>query len=102
MEHSTTLIVAVSRQLGSGGSYVGQLVAGRLGLRYVDREILSEASKLLGRDENELMNLEERASTLMERLMKSFVVGTPEVTYAPSQHDFRPISITPVRLGIAA
>jgi cytidylate kinase len=85
MEHSTTVIVALSRQLGSGGSYVGQIVAGRLGLRYVDREILSEASKLLGREENELMNLEERASTLMEKLMKSFMVGTPEVTYAPPQ-----------------
>jgi cytidylate kinase len=86
MEQSTTIIVALSRQLGSGGSYVGQLVAKRLGLRYVDREILSEAAKILGRDEKELMNLEERASTLMEGLMKSFVVGTPEVTYIPPQH----------------
>jgi hypothetical protein len=34
------VLVALSRQMGAGGAYVGQAVARHLGVRYVDREIL--------------------------------------------------------------
>ena len=36
-------IVALSHEIGSGGPEIGQKVAERLGLHYVDQEIISEA-----------------------------------------------------------
>lgn len=34
MKTGQPLVIAISRQLGSGGSYIGRLVAQRLGYRY--------------------------------------------------------------------
>src|SRR5512138_1272167 len=53
---TSTVVLAISRQLGSGGSYIGQGVAHRLGLKYIDREILQEAARLL--DAEDLSSLE--------------------------------------------
>ena len=39
--------IAISRQQGSGGSYIGRAVAERLGLRYFDREMLRTAAEYL-------------------------------------------------------
>jgi cytidylate kinase len=76
-----TLIVAISRQLGSGGSYIGQAVARRLGIRYVDREILEQAARLLGVEEQGLEPLEERVSSFWARSM--FSIGPPDSPYTP-------------------
>ena len=42
------IAVTISRQMGSGGTYVGYKVAKKLGFTYVDREILRLAAKRLG------------------------------------------------------
>src|SRR5207248_1309361 len=39
--------VAISRQRGSGGSFVGRGVAERLGYRYIDRDMLRVAAEYL-------------------------------------------------------
>jgi CMP/dCMP kinase len=44
---SSVRTVALSRQRGSGGSYVGRHVAERLGFRYIDRDLLRDASQYL-------------------------------------------------------
>ena len=41
------MAITVSRQMGSGGTYVGYEVAKALGFSYVDREILRRAASLL-------------------------------------------------------
>jgi cytidylate kinase len=46
--------VLISRQMGSGGSYIGHLVAQDLGFKYIDRVILREAAERLGTDEESL------------------------------------------------
>jgi len=51
MENRSNTIVAISRQMASGGSYIGYLLAKKLNFKYVDREILREAAKNLGTDE---------------------------------------------------
>jgi hypothetical protein len=38
------VVLTVARQLASGGAYIGQRVARRLNLQYVDRELLTRAS----------------------------------------------------------
>jgi cytidylate kinase len=77
------VLVALSRQMGAGGAYVGQAVSRRLGVRYVDREILQEAAKILGRDDTELESLEERVTSLWSRMAGVLAWGAPEAAYVP-------------------
>jgi cytidylate kinase len=76
-------LVALSRQVGAGGAYVGQAIARRLGIRYVDREILQEAARILGRDDRELESLEERVTSLWDRMAAVLSWGAPEAAYVP-------------------
>ena len=77
------VIITISRQLGSGGSFIGRQVAERLGIKYVDREILHQAASLLDENETELSAREERISTFWERMMQTFCYGVPEAGYNP-------------------
>jgi len=83
MMRPSTVVLTISRELGSGGSYIGQSVARRLGLKYVDREILQEAAKLLDVEDHDVERLEERVSTFWTRAAQVFTLGGPDVTYAP-------------------
>ncbi len=76
-------VIAISRQMGAGGAYVGQAVAHALGIRYVDREILKEAAALLGRETSEVESLEERVSSIWSRMAGALAWGGPEATYIP-------------------
>ena len=78
-----TIVLAISRQLGSGGSLIGQAVAGRLGLRYADREILREAAAALGSDETTLESFEERVHGFWDRVAPLLVLGGAEGPYTP-------------------
>ena len=70
-----TTVLTISRQLGSGGSFIGQTVAKRLGFHYVDRDILHEAAKMLDVDDADLEPLEERVESFWERLAPLFLLG---------------------------
>jgi cytidylate kinase len=76
-------VVAISRQLGCGGSYVGRLVAQRLRYHYVDREVLEQAARQLGLSEGEVEDREERVSRGWEQVLKVFGMGGPESPYSP-------------------
>ena len=45
---SKHIIITIGRQFGSGGRYVGRLLAEKLGLPFYDKELLSEAAKNSG------------------------------------------------------
>ena len=83
MNRPSTVVLTISRELGSGGSFIGQAVARRLGLKYVDREILQEAARLLDAEDRDLERLEERVSTFWTRTAQVFSLGGPDITYAP-------------------
>jgi CMP/dCMP kinase len=83
MNTPARVIVAISRQMGAGGAYVGQAVARRLGVRYVDREILQEAAKVLDRDTRELESLEEQVTSVWTRMAGVLSWGAPEAPYIP-------------------
>jgi cytidylate kinase len=71
------MVITISRQLGSGGSYVGQLVAKRLGFAYIDRQILQQAARELGVEEEEIENREERLESFWEKLVPGFAMANP-------------------------
>jgi cytidylate kinase len=83
MSASPRILVALSRQMGAGGAYIGQAVARQVGVRYVGREVLDEAATILGRDRAELEGLEERVTSLWSRMAGVLAWGAPEAAYVP-------------------
>ncbi len=45
---SKKIVITIGRQFGSGGRYVGRLLAEKLGVPFYDKELLSEAAKSSG------------------------------------------------------
>ena len=80
----TARAITVSRQMGSGGTYIGFELAKALGFSYVDREILRRAASLLNRDAASLEGYEGRSSGFIQNFLRTFAYGTPE-TYAPTE-----------------
>ncbi len=76
-------IITISRQIGSGGAFLGRQVAKRLGLRYLDREILRRAARELRVEEESLAQREERMSSFWENFSRSLTLGIPEAGYVP-------------------
>jgi len=61
-------VITISGALGSGAREVAQLVARRLGLDYVDREILARTAQSLGVSVAAVEQRDERPATLGERV----------------------------------
>ncbi len=60
-------IITISHEMGAGGSEIGFAVAERIGYRYVDQELISEASRRYGIVEEKLTQLDETKPSLFER-----------------------------------
>jgi len=74
--------IAISRQQGSGGSYIGRAVAERLGFLYFDREMLRAVAEYLKEHEHDSKH-DERADSWFDRLGTFFAVGSLETGYVP-------------------
>jgi cytidylate kinase len=83
MANDQRTVITISRQLASGGAYIGHLVARKLGCRYVEREVLYTAAQDLGVDIKDIASQDEKKSGFVESIIKSFVAGTPEAPYVP-------------------
>jgi len=82
-EREHHLIVAIGRLKGSGGTYIGKELAGRLGCAYLDREILLEAAKRLNQDANALEALDESKLSFWDRIKLEYAQGLPSEAYVP-------------------
>ena len=83
MRGRPTVVLTISRQLGSGGSYIGQAVASRYGMRYADRDILQKAANAAGLEEGDLAPAEEKATGFWESVLHSFSMGGPDTAFVP-------------------
>ncbi len=75
-------VITIGRGVGTGGSYLGQRVARRLGYAYLDRQILQYAARELGCEEYEIEDRMERLQSFWDRLIAAFSLGTPNGIYA--------------------
>lgn len=82
--------ITLSRQMGSGGSYIGYLAAKQLGFAFIDREVLRQAAEHLGTGIGQLECRDERSSGLLEKLIRGFFLGAPEAP-ANVHHLRRPV-----------
>ena len=62
--NQTPLAITISRQLGSGGAYIGQQLAKKLNIYYADHEIIRKTSKMLSVSEADVMSNEEKTQSL--------------------------------------
>ncbi|MEX2081321.1 MAG: cytidylate kinase family protein, partial [Dehalococcoidia bacterium] len=65
-----TRVISISRQVGAAGEEVAQLVAERLGFRYIDYQVIQEAA----REANvspETVSEAEHTPSLMTRLLEA-------------------------------
>ncbi|MHC1697730.1 MAG: AAA family ATPase [Geobacteraceae bacterium] len=87
---SANLIVTISRQMGSGGSEIGYRLAKRLGIRFIDREILTKTARILEEKEQVIADRWERLSGLWEEALRCFCLGSAETSYTPPPLNFIP------------
>jgi cytidylate kinase len=83
MKEKSFNTITISRQMGSGGTYIGYLAAKELGFRYLDREILQQAADKLGIEPGMLERYDGRSASLMENIVQSFCFSTPEMPNLP-------------------
>jgi cytidylate kinase len=60
-------IIVISHQMGAGGPEIGMALAKRLGYRYVDQDLISDAARRYGLAEEKLSHLDESKPSLFER-----------------------------------
>ena len=72
-----TSVVCLSHATGAGGNEVGRLVAERLGFRYVDEDLVSQAALRAGVDASEIAD-EERRKSWLGRVLDDLAVGGGE------------------------
>jgi cytidylate kinase len=84
MKHTSPFVITISRQLGSGGAYVGQQLAKKLDIFYADREIIGQAAKQFSLLERDLVSRDEKLSTFWQTYVQSYSLGAPD-SYIPPQ-----------------
>ncbi|MGO9137874.1 MAG: AAA family ATPase [Syntrophales bacterium] len=83
MKLTSPFVITISRQLGSGGAYVGQKLAKNLNIFYADRDIICQAAKQLSVLEEDLESHDEKTLSFWQSFIRSFIIA-PDV-YIPPQ-----------------
>ncbi|HJX36083.1 MAG TPA: cytidylate kinase-like family protein [Dehalococcoidales bacterium] len=79
-------VITISRQLGSGGAYLGQRLAFRLNALYLDHEIVRQAAEELNIPEENLAVRDEKVTSRWQAILQSFV-DTTSLSYDPPPLD---------------
>lgn len=61
---SSNLLISISREYGSGGRYIGRIIAERLGLRFYDKELIVKLAEKTGLSEEYIEDNEEKRKAL--------------------------------------
>lgn len=95
MKNTSLFVITISRQLGCGGSYIGQLLAKDLDVCLLDRDIIKEAAKSFSLLEADVAERDEKLESFWGSVWQNFSVGysgpytmpiVPQ-TYLPTDRD---------------
>jgi cytidylate kinase len=75
MTERAVTVVAISRQKGSGGGHIGEVIAQRRGLRYIDGSMLRDASEYLRVHDPNLERVGERIDTWWSTMTGAIAMG---------------------------
>lgn len=94
MEKLGPFVITISRQLGSGGAYVGQQLAKNLNIYYADREIINQAAKELAVLEKEIESRDEKITSFWQSFLQIYSIDTtgtgnyiPPHVYIPTDRE---------------
>jgi cytidylate kinase len=82
--------ITISRQFGAGGADIGRRLADRLGLGYLDRELITATAERLRTTEVVVAAHDERTARLIDRIVASARLMYPPAaaeSVPPSDHD---------------
>jgi CMP/dCMP kinase len=82
-QETTPFVVTISRQLGSGGGFMGERLSARLNAMYLDREILRRAAEKLKVSEEELESLDEKTTPFWQSILLSSNYAAPALFTPP-------------------
>ncbi len=71
-------VITISREYGSGGGEIAQLLGRTLGWRVIDRALIQEVARRIEAPEAELEPLDEHVGGIVERIAGVFARGAPE------------------------
>jgi len=83
-------IITISHEMGAGGPEIGQQVAEKLGYRYVDHELISDAAHRYGLLEEKLSHLDESKPSLFERFdaeTRRYITVIQTALFEFAEHD---------------
>jgi cytidylate kinase len=86
MKEPLPFVVTISRQMGSGGAYLGKRLAARLNVLYLDREIVSQAAEELKTPVESLESRDEKLTPFWRSLLESYAYITPTPYVPPPLH----------------
>ena len=58
------IVITIAREYGSGGRYIGRLIADKLGIKFYDKDFVTTLSEQTGLSEEYIENNEQRRNTL--------------------------------------
>ncbi len=68
------MVITISREYGSGGRYIGRLIADKLGIKFYDKDFVAELAKETGLAEEYIENNEQKR-TALAGLNNGYYVG---------------------------
>jgi cytidylate kinase len=74
---ANTVVVTISRQFGSGGSEIGQMLAQKAGLHYIDHEIINEVARRSGLDVQHAEEQDEQTSGMAGHILSAVRASSP-------------------------
>jgi CMP/dCMP kinase len=86
MTEAVPFVITISRQLGSGGAYLGQRLALRLNALYLDHEIVRQAAQELKIPEDHVALRDEKVTSRWQTILGSFI-DSSTWSYAPPPLD---------------
>jgi len=85
MKQNLPLVISINRELGSGGAYLGQRLASRLNMLYLDKEIFREVAQKLGVYEDAIQYRDEKLISNWEFILSAISYAQPEFNYSPAK-----------------
>lgn len=58
------IVITIAREYGSGGRYIGRLIANKLGIKFYDKDLIIEVAKETGLAEEYIENHEQKRASL--------------------------------------
>lgn len=71
-------VIVIGRQFGSGGREIGRRIAEKLGIPYLDKNLLAEAAKAFGFDKDVLADADEKRPSFIRTFLGSSYGNTSD------------------------